>query len=254
MINLRKPKSLYNEGMQPLIYSTKSAKPLQQGQQEGQGGSTGRSPPLSPSPVRSGRRSPSAAATSATASATSADENCTATQADGYGGSDGCTGKGWFRGGFDVSYYANGLKRGSKSYFSLSFTYRFEHDDDRVFFAYCYPYTYTHLQHYLADVDRDERKSTICKRRKLCNTLAGNRCDLLTITAPLAAGLADNPEALRAARAELKRRKGIVLSARIHPGETNSSWMMKGVVRVHVISAGSAFRLRLTHVRLNSAS
>ena len=46
----------------------------------------------------------------------------------------------------------------------------------------------------------------------------GNNCDLLTITS-----FACDPEALRA-------RKGVVVSARVHPGESNASHMMKGVI------------------------
>ena len=52
----------------------------------------------------------------------------------------------------------------------------------------------------------------------MCQTLAGNNCDLLTITS-----FACDPESLRA-------RKGVVVSARVHPGESNSSYMMKGVI------------------------
>ena len=29
---------------------------------------------------------------------------------------------------------------------------------------------------------------------------------------------------------EAVKKKGIVVSARVHPGETNSSWMMKGLL------------------------
>ena len=29
---------------------------------------------------------------------------------------------------------------------------------------------------------------------------------------------------------EQEKKKGIVVSARVHPGETNSSWMMKGLL------------------------
>ena len=47
---------------------------------------------------------------------------------------------------------------------------------------------------------------------------AGNSCDLLTITS-----FNGDPEALRG-------RRGVVLSSRVHPGESNSSWMMKGAI------------------------
>ena len=56
---------------------------------------------------------------------------------------------GWFKGGERISYYGNGIKKDitytSKGYYSCSFTYKFTHDDDTVYFAYCFPYTYTDL-------------------------------------------------------------------------------------------------------------
>lgn len=55
-------------------------------------------------------------------------------------------------------------------------------------------------------------------RKLLCHTLAGNRVELLTIT-----NSCKSPE-------EMKGRKGIVFTARVHPGETVSSWVMKGVL------------------------
>ena len=44
------------------------------------------------------------------------------------------------------------------------------------------------------------------------------QCDLLTITS-----FSCDPEAL-------KIRKGVVVSARVHPGESNASWMMQGLI------------------------
>lgn len=54
-------------------------------------------------------------------------------------------------------------------------------------------------------------------RNTLCRTIAGNKCEYLTITAK------NHPEAKI-------ERKGVFFSARIHPGESNSSWIMKGVL------------------------
>ena len=56
--------------------------------------------------------------------------------------------QGWYKGCTDISYKANNVKKDEKSlktYYSLTFTHTFEYDDDSVFFAYCYPYTYTDL-------------------------------------------------------------------------------------------------------------
>lgn len=54
---------------------------------------------------------------------------------------------GWHRACTDVSYYKNQVRKDiwHRYYYSLTFTYNFEHDNDTVFFAYCFPYTYTDL-------------------------------------------------------------------------------------------------------------
>jgi hypothetical protein len=56
---------------------------------------------------------------------------------------------GWYKGCTDISYYSNGIKKDPasvKTYFTLTFSHTFEHADDSVFFAFCYPYTYSDLQ------------------------------------------------------------------------------------------------------------
>lgn len=60
-------------------------------------------------------------------------------------------------------------------------------------------------------------KAQFVKRQVLCETLAGNKCEVLTITSK------QNPE-------NMAKRKGVVITARVHPGESVGSWMMKGVL------------------------
>mmetsp|Transcript_9263 Transcript_9263/g.6621 ORF Transcript_9263/g.6621 Transcript_9263/m.6621 type:complete len:104 (+) Transcript_9263:1131-1442(+) len=52
----------------------------------------------------------------------------------------------------------------------------------------------------------------------MCHSLAGNPVDMLTVTT-----FGSDPD-------EIKRRKACVISSRVHPGETGSQFMMKGII------------------------
>ncbi|XP_055587039.1 uncharacterized protein LOC129739589 isoform X2 [Uranotaenia lowii] len=105
------------------------------------------------------------------------------------------------------------------STFTLSFNIEFRYDGDTVFFAHSYPYTYSDLQDYLMNIQRNPVKSKFCKLRLLCRSLAGNNVYYLTVTAP-STHEDDNQ----------KKKKAVVITARVHPGESPSSWMMKGLM------------------------
>lgn len=125
-------------------------------------------------------------------------------------------GIGWRRVGDNICYHRGDSSEEPAS-FCLSWSSRFPHDGDTCFFAHSYPYTYSDLQRYLRALVADPARSRYCAVRVLCRSLAGNPIYLLTITHP-AAGTA----ALSAAK------RAVVLSARVHPGESGSSWAMQG--------------------------
>jgi len=128
-------------------------------------------------------------------------------------------GIGWVRCGDRIAYYQNGLRRQKgANYYTLTFTVTFDHDCDEVYFSHCYPYTYSDLQWDLLALEKDPNMVRRLRRRKLCDTLAGNACDLITITS-----FCSDPVALKARRA-------VVITARVHPGESNASWVMKGIL------------------------
>jgi cytosolic carboxypeptidase protein 2/3 len=58
----------------------------------------------------------------------------------------------------------------------------------------------------------------------MCKTEAGVSCELLTITDP------DLPQQDPDKPQQERKRKGVVISARVHPGETVGSWMMRGIL------------------------
>jgi hypothetical protein len=125
---------------------------------------------------------------------------------------------GWFRDWYEISYFNNGIRKenGGKNY-TLTFKYKFEHSDDTVFFAYWYPYTYSDLKSDLISIERNPKMKNFWTIRSLCRSLAGNSWDYLTIT---------NKNKLE----DNKKKKAVILTARVHPGETVGSWMMKGVL------------------------
>ncbi|XP_049312236.1 cytosolic carboxypeptidase Nna1 isoform X3 [Bactrocera dorsalis] len=174
IVNLVKSDSLYNDGMRPLMYSTISAKQINEG---------------------------------------------------------------WRRCGTNIAYYRNdddtpSEEEDENSSYTLTFNIEFKHDNDTVYFAHSYPYTYSDLQDYLMTIQKDPVKSKFCKLRLLCRSLAGNNVYYLTVTAPVA-----DEEAMR-------KKKAIVVSARVHPSETPASWMMKGLMDFITGDTLAAKRLR----------
>ena len=110
--------------------------------------------------------------------------------------------------------------RFQKNFYTLTFVHTFKHEDDQQFFAHCFPYTYSDLQDDLCKIEKDGNSTNFFHRSTLTRTLAGNRCEYLTITSK-----DKDPKSLKAIS-----KKGVFISARIHPGESNSSWMMKGAL------------------------
>ena len=157
----------------------------------------------------------------------------------------------WIRVGTNISYketlsgkYCYGNVEESKKkkkminsqMYTLQFTHVFEKSGDLCYFSYSYPYTYSDLQLFLKNVKLMKSSIQYMRRNILCKTLAGNICDILTITEPAAT------------LQELKSRAVIIITARVHPGETNSSWIMQGVIEFLLSNEPSADILRKKYI------
>lgn len=104
-------------------------------------------------------------------------------------------------------------KKGGGNYFSLQFEVTFKHDDDEVYVAHCYPYTYSDCCALLDKLCTNQTKDKI-RKTVLTKTLAGNNCEMVIIT-----NFQSRPELIA-------MRRAVILSSRVHPGESNASYMM----------------------------
>ncbi|OXA61045.1 cytosolic carboxypeptidase 2-like isoform X2 [Folsomia candida] len=140
---------------------------------------------------------------------------------------------GWVRAGQNISYFKNDIPtEDNVTLYTLTFNLKFKHSNDTIYLAHCYPYTYTRLQTYLRTLEDDAFRSNLLTVRLLCRSLAGNNVYVVTITSP------DNYND------ENQRKPAIVISARVHPGETQSSYMMKGIIDFLTSNCPQAKELR----------
>uniref|UniRef100_A0A493T180 Cytosolic carboxypeptidase 1 n=2 Tax=Anas platyrhynchos TaxID=8839 RepID=A0A493T180_ANAPP len=156
----------------------------------------------------------------------------------------------WTRVGTDICYYKNHFSRSSiaaggqkgKSYYTITFTVTFQHKDDVCYFAYHYPYTYSTLKMHLQKLESMHNPQQIYFRQDvLCETLAGNSCPLVTITAMPESNYYEHI-------CQFRNRPYIFLSARVHPGETNASWVMKGTLEYLMSNNPNAQSLRESYI------
>ncbi|XP_053538244.1 cytosolic carboxypeptidase 4 isoform X1 [Ictalurus punctatus] len=152
----------------------------------------------------------------------------------------------WVRTGTEICYYRNNFRpcegHGGRCFYTLTFTVTFRHEDDVCYLAYHYPYTFATLQSHLQMLQRslDPRK-IFFRQQTLCNTLGGNACPLITITATPTSHTSKHLH-------QLRNRPCVFLTARVHPGECNSSWVMKGTLEFLCSDDAVAESLRETFI------
>uniref|UniRef100_A0AAX7SZT7 Peptidase M14 domain-containing protein n=1 Tax=Astatotilapia calliptera TaxID=8154 RepID=A0AAX7SZT7_ASTCA len=134
----------------------------------------------------------------------------------------------WISTGTEICYFRNNFcpaqGRRRTTFYTLTFTITFKHSEDVCYLAYHYPYTYSALMAHLKILQKSvDPAKVFFKQQTLCSTLAGNSCPIVTITAcPVSRRWKDLHQ--------MRNRPYIVLTSRVHPGESNASWVMKGTL------------------------
>ena len=101
--------------------------------------------------------------------------------------------------------------------------------------AHCYPYTYSDCSEHLQSIGISKNKDKV-RRAVLCRTIAGNDCEMVIIT-----NFSSKPE-------DIALRKAVILTSRVYPGESNASFIMKGIIDYLVSEDEGARYLRSNFV------
>ncbi|KAL1789589.1 cytosolic carboxypeptidase 4 [Sigmodon hispidus] len=144
----------------------------------------------------------------------------------------------WIWTGSEICYYKNNYHRNTasrdgasgKNYYTLTFTVTFLHNEDACYLAYHYPYTYSTLMTHLEILERSiNPKQVYFGKDSLCQTLGGNLCPLVTITVFPESNSTKHLEQFHCC-------PYYAITARVHPGENNASWVMKETLEFLVSS------------------
>lgn len=107
-----------------------------------------------------------------------------------------------------------------KTFYHLSFDITTNFSNDTLRIAYCVPYTYSDLLLFLKDLKKKNIGKRYYNEGKLCRSLGGLNIPLITVADDLNEDVDSKTRNLK--------KKCIVLAARVHPGESNSSFLMEG--------------------------
>ena len=117
----------------------------------------------------------------------------------------------WRQAGTEIRYKTSKLNPYTRRcYYGLTFSYMFRHPNKKVFFAYSIPYTYTKLRKLLAELSTNHEMTI--KREIMGKSLSGVEVPLVTITN---------------FAIPVNQKQSVVVTGRVHPGETYGSFMME---------------------------
>ncbi|CAH0727445.1 unnamed protein product, partial [Brenthis ino] len=147
---------------------------------------------------------------------------------------------GWVRTGSEICYYRNSYhyanQKTNKCYLTVTFNIEFPHTNDVCYIAYHFPFTYSMMMTRIWQWSAQLPPNTYFRAEPLCYSLNNNEVPLLTISAE------DSPSN------PIVDRDIIFLTARVHPGESNASWVMDGTLACLLAATTLAAALRAKYV------
>ncbi|XP_075983971.1 cytosolic carboxypeptidase 1-like [Anticarsia gemmatalis] len=148
---------------------------------------------------------------------------------------------GWVRAGSEICYYRNSYhyanqKNHNKCYLTVTFNIEFPHTNDVVYLAYHFPFTYSMMMTRIWQWSLQMPTGSYLRAEPLCYSLNNNEVPLLTVSAE------DTPAN------PIVDREIVFLTARVHPGESNASWVMDGTLACLLGSSAAASALRHKYV------
>ncbi|XP_028178205.1 cytosolic carboxypeptidase 4-like [Ostrinia furnacalis] len=148
---------------------------------------------------------------------------------------------GWVRAGSDICYYRNSYhyanqKNHNKCYLTVTFNIEFPHTNDVCYLAYHFPFTYSMMLTRIWQWSLQLPVGAYLRVEPLCYSLNNNEIPLLTISAE---DTPSNP---------IVDREIVFLTARVHPGESNASWVMDGTMGCLLGDSTAAAALRAKYV------
>jgi hypothetical protein len=127
---------------------------------------------------------------------------------------------------------------------SLRLTLTFSHANDVVWLAHLYPYSLSFHREHIEALRALPHAADVLRAQLLCLSRGGNAVELLTITNFPPALLANDAKASHAAVETVRARPVVVITSRVHPGETSASWVLKGFLDFITSTAPAAHSLR----------
>ena len=124
----------------------------------------------------------------------------------------------------------NGMK-----YHTLSFCFDFSKittNEKYVYFAYCYPYSFSQLDSFLNSLNHKD----ILRFDEVGKSIEGNPLHMLLIT-----NFNDSFD-------ELAEKQAVIFTSRVHPGESNGSYVIQGVIEFLLSNDPVAKNLRKKYI------